>query len=705
MRRLRFAVRVGDRVLERELAWEEIRELKELVKQFCTWDPASREWIARPADVVKSAGAAARALSEAFGPEGEEVVRELVAADEELRRRAAERGEILLLPERYVEDYLAYQLLKKCCTPARVELAGSPIEYYRVDLEAAADFLASKGVKAGELESALVECLQEIDSSLAPEQEEVARRFAASMLGEEQAVLIEDGEGYALVTFPRRLAPEEYSRLLELCSVDYYVQRRGEAGLELVSLKLKFLESTSSRTFRIPYFAVPYVEQFARELGLDVEDRVDWPLREVDVPRADFELYGFQREALGAWKKAGMRGTVVIPTGGGKTFVAMAAIAELRVPTLICVTTVELAKQWKERLERYLGVSAGLLAGGRKQISELTVATYHSASKRLSKLYDRFGFVVYDEGHHLPADTFKEIAFRLKAKYSMVLSATPERADRNEALIYKAAGEPVFATSYLDLVKMGVLAPLVHERVYVELTPDESFQYARVEEGEELEDLRRTNELMNLALRARRKLEALEKLVELERGKILVFCQYVEQAKAAYEAVRKVEPKCALVTGSTAKGRRLRAFERFRGGEVRVLVTTTVLDEGVDVPDADVAIILSGSGQVRQMVQRVGRVLRWAPGKIAKVYEVIAKGTIEEALSRSRSIYKFFDYREVRAALEHALRLYNQPELRALIEEYESAPPERRRELLEKCREVYSGLGLGAPDRTLDSFA
>ena len=685
-RQLKFTVKLGDRLLVRVLPWSEVSRLKELVKEFSRWDPESRCWIAELSEVLRYAGLASSALSEAFGREGEEAVRRVVEADKRVREEAAERGELIVLPEDYIENYTAYKLFRRCSEPSLREIAGIPIRYFKLDVEKAAEFLLDEGIRPEELCNALLDLIQEVDPSITKRQVELVRE-AVGGLEEGGRVLIQDGETGAIVKFPRRLSSQEFSRLVELCSVDYYIQRACETGVELVATKLTFLDTLSSRAFRIPYFAVSDVKEYAIKLGFRVEERIEWPSRRVEISGSGVKLYRFQVEALEAWKRAGMRGTVVMPTGAGKTFVALAAMWELKLPSLVCVTTVELAKQWVRRIKEYLGVDSGLLAGGERRVEDFTVATYHSAARRLNELYDKFGLVVYDEGHHLPAETFREIALRLKARYSMVLSATPERADKNEALIYKAAGGPVYSASYLDLVLRGVLAPLRIERIYVDLTPRELLEYLKLEGGEELGELRRTTELMRIALSARNKLDALKTIVRSEEGRIIVFCQYLDQAEAAFKAVREVEPRCALITGSIAKGKRLRALRNFMRGELRVLVATTVLDEGVDVPDADVAVILSGSGQVRQMIQRVGRVLRWTPGKIARVYEIVARETIEEALSKSRSVFKLLDYREVRAAMEAATWAFGR--MRELIEEYRNAPLHRRGEILERAREEY----------------
>lgn len=685
---LSFKVKVGDIILSKDLPWNDVLRLKESVKQFCNWKADGKCWVARIEDIIRYPNLARGVLTDAFGQSGREIVDRLLAEDRRCRAVEAQRGKLLLLPSKYIKDYAAWRILKESSIVSAKNIAGTDLQYHLMDLGKAFRVLLKQGLNTEELVETLLDLLQTIDPAITNEQVEAVKRAYTLLAGPTDCVIIREiGIDGAMVLLPRSLSREDEALLEGKATVEYYRHRILEGKVELSQSKLRIIRKLNDKVLQIPYFAVPALKEVLESIGLKVLDEVNWCTRNIGVLGNPPSLYKFQEEALDAWLKAGMRGTIVMPTGAGKTYVAIAAISVLRVPTLICVTTVELARQWSRRIRECLNVKTGFLAGGDKRILDITVATYHSAAKNIYEIFDKFGFVIYDEGHHLPAETFKEIAFKLKAKYSMVLSATPDRADKNEVLIYRVSGEPVYKTSYYQLVLKGVLAPFQVEKIYVKLDRDEARNYAQLAEKLSSQDLRKASELIKIVSKAKAKLEVLKKIIESESGKTIVFCQYLDQAQAAYETVKSVEPRCVLITGSTQKGERLNAFEAFRKGVARVIVTTTVLDEGVDVPDADVAVVLSGSGQTRQMVQRLGRVLRWTPGKIAKVYEIIAENTIEEALSKSRSVFKLFDIREVKAALEIASAVYGK--MRNTIENYKSGSYESKEEFLEKARAEY----------------
>jgi len=686
-RPLTFTLSVAGKVLRRSLRWEEIARLKERIKRFARWDSASRAWVASPEDVARAGEEAMQVLHSVFGAEGLEIYNTIISEDRENRLRMLDRGVLLLLPRRYISDYSVYRAFSASSRPHPTPLAGSTAKYYVLDPGRFLASLLGEGVDVRGGPRSLEAILHEIDPLVLEEQVRYLEGLAKPVEGD--LTIVDGGMRGAIIVFRDRPAPHIVERLREACRVTYYVSKPGEQGVELEPRELVFIQQVSDTSFRVPYFSIPEVKKLAEDLGLRIADRVEWPRGRIAASKDAVQLYDFQREALEAWRSSGGRGTIVMPTGGGKTFIALAAIAEMSYPTLVCVTTLELARQWARRLREYLGLPSSILAGGSRDVGSVTVATYHSAARNLEAIYNRFNLVVFDEGHHLPAETFKEIALKIKAEHFMVLSATPERADRNEALIYKVAGGVVYSVSYLDLVLKGVLAPLKVEKVYVRLTPEEESKYRRVEHTP-ISDLRRTTLLIKLACQASRKLDALKTILRHEEGRVLVFCQFLEQARAAYDAAREVEPRTELITGSTPKGQRLRAFEKFSRGDVRVLVATTVLDEGVDVPDADVAVILSGSGQIRQMIQRGGRVLRWTPGKIAKIYEVVARDTIEEALSNSRSIFKVIDAGEARTALELATWAYQQ--MQELIDRYRKAGPAEKAAILRDAREAFTSL-------------
>jgi len=392
------------------------------------------------------------------------------------------------------------------------------------------------------------------------------------------------------------------SKLTELGTLKYFVERAllsSEGvyeGSELVERRLRVAHvSWREKCVTTPVALYQKYLDFLASEGFTVENKVE-ELPEVQIPlQKRFELLPHQEDAFKAWYRT-RRGTIAIFTRGGKSFIALEAIYTLRKPTLILVTTKELLQTWLDYLERYLGVpkhSVGILGAGERKLGGITIATYTSAVKALDALKGRFEFVVFDEAHHVPATTFKSVALNVDAIYRMALSATPERRDRNEQLLYELCGNLVFKLTYDDLMRLRVVAPI--ERF-------ESF----FAEGKE---------------------EKLSTLVQLlrryETSKVLVFTQYLTTAEEVYARLLKEGFKAELITGETPPLKRELAFKRFLEGRVNVLVTTTVLDEGVTVPDAEVAVIYEGTGEARQMIQRIGRVLGYQPGKTAKVFELV----------------------------------------------------------------------------------
>ncbi len=370
-----------------------------------------------------------------------------------------------------------------------------------------------------------------------------------------------------------------------------------------------------------------------------------------------FKLRDYQEEALEKWLEADGRGVVALPTGSGKTFIGLAAIARLRVPTLVVVYTREQLNQWREKIVKYLGVpygGVGLYYSDEKRVSGITITTYQTAYRHIGDLGGRFSLLIVDEVHHLPADKFRLIAVGILAPYRLGLSATPYREDGRHEELFRLMGGIVYFKPLSDLQREGYIAPYRVIPVFVALERGEARQYrelsreyrryargrsveqllrdARLGDESARQALRVLNRMRMLVAHSTSKLKAAKEIVDrelAEGSKIIVFTQYVSQALKASKYLG-----APAITGSTDKVRRRLILEGFREGRHRVLVMTTVGDEGLDIPDANVGIILSSTGSRRQFIQRLGRLLRPAPGKEAKLYEVIAKGTLEERYVR-----------------------------------------------------------------------
>jgi superfamily II DNA or RNA helicase len=351
---------------------------------------------------------------------------------------------------------------------------------------------------------------------------------------------------------------------------------------------------------------------------------------------------------------------VVLPSGAGKTLVGLEAVLRVRAATLVVVPTIDLLDQWRRAFSARLGLEASVLGGGEEGVSGVTVTTYSSAYSRADELGDRFHLVIFDEVHHLPSPNYMEVAQLLAAPYRLGLTATPEREDGRHELLPDLVGPIVFRLSPADL-RGSYLADYDVRRVYVELTDSEYSRYLELRRRLS-EDLRRLGvtlrsledfhrllsmaarnrvardaveawyESLRLAVNSEAKVERVRDLLrELRDEKVLVFTRDTEMA---YRLSREL--LVPAVTYKTPKEERAEVLRAFREGRYRVIVASTVFDEGVDVPDASVAIVVGGYGTSRQLIQRLGRVLRPKGGKRALLIELVTKGTADYRLSARR---------------------------------------------------------------------
>ena len=401
------------------------------------------------------------------------------------------------------------------------------------------------------------------------------------------------------------------------------------------------------------------VEHLRRE-RIPYEDRArayqpaSWPLR------ASRDPFPHQNEALEAWWGAGGRGIVVLPTGTGKTFLAVLAIHKAGRPAFVVTPTIDLLHQWYAELLVAFDAPVGLIGGGHYEIQPLTVTTYDSAHIHLDRWGNRFGLLIFDECHHLPGPSYLEAARGSLAPFRLGLTATPERQDGQEFLLEQLVGPIVYRREIKELAG-DFLAEYRAERLYVELSPEEQECYRRAREHYRqfcadhgislssangwqrfIQETCRSRdgraafeayrEQRRLALAAPAKLHILQKLLERHRhDRVLIFTY---DNATVYEIARRY--LVPAITHQTKAKERRHILQAFHAGEYNVVVTSRVLNEGVDVPAANIGIILSGSGTVREHVQRLGRLLRKYCEKQALLYEVVTRGTAEEFTSDRR---------------------------------------------------------------------
>lgn len=413
------------------------------------------------------------------------------------------------------------------------------------------------------------------------------------------------------------------------------------------------------------YVGLPYkyrdVLDYFRASGVEVEDHVMDPLPFPSVSEPKVKLREYQERSLEAWKSAGRRGVIVLPTGAGKTIIGIKAIGELKVSTLIVVPTVDLLGLWRSSIARHLGVAAGQLGGGEESLSGITITTYDSLYSRADSIGNRFYLVIFDEVHHLPSPGYAEAAQLLASPYRMGLTATPEREDGRHRLLPDLVGQIVIRVSPSEL-RGRYLADYEVKRVYVSLTDEEYSRYLELRQrlsrdldrlGLKLRSLDDFHRLLSLAARdrvARDAVEAwheslriavnseakLEKLREIladhRDDKVFVFTRDTEMA---YKISRRF--LIPAITYKTPKDERRAILEGFNKGVYRAIVASTVLDEGIDVPDANVAVVVGGYGTPRQLIQRLGRILRPKDGKTATLIELVTRGTVDYRISRRRA--------------------------------------------------------------------
>jgi len=421
--------------------------------------------------------------------------------------------------------------------------------------------------------------------------------------------------------------------------------------------------------FRAPASAYAAVRRAFGRGDDAVEDRARGYGELADGARVHREPRPYQAEALAAWRARQGRGVVVLPTGAGKTWVACLAIDDKRRSTLVIAPTLDLVRQWYDVLRTTFGVPVGVIGGGEYDVRSLTVSTYDSAHIHMEHLGNRFGLVVFDECHHLPGPAYALAARACVAPFRLGLTATPERADGRHSDFDELVGPIVYRKDIVDLsADGGYLAPYDTVRLTVELGPEDRrahdeargiyrdflarngirmsspsgwsdfiIRSARSEDGRRAMAAYRRQR--DIAFAAPAKLDYVALLLDRHRDdRTLLFTQ---DNATAYEISRRF--LVPIITHETRVRERSEILAGLADGGYGAVVTSKVLNEGVDIPDAAVAIVVSGSASVREHVQRLGRVLRARAGKRALLYELVTASTTEtftSARRRDHSAYR-----------------------------------------------------------------
>jgi len=378
------------------------------------------------------------------------------------------------------------------------------------------------------------------------------------------------------------------------------------------------------------------LKQALLKIGWPAEDLagyVDGEKHPISLAENGWHLRSYQREAVQSFW-AGGSGVVVLPCGAGKTLVGAAAMAEASATTLILVTNTVAGRQWKRELIARTSLTAdeiGEYSGERKEIRPVTIATYQVLTTRRGGAFSHldlfgardWGLIVYDEVHLLPAPIFRFTA-DLQARRRLGLTATLVREDGREGDVFSLIGPKRYDAPWKDIESQGWIAPADCTEVRVTLTDAERMAYATAE----------PEERYRMAATARTKLPVIKALVDRHAGdQVLVIGGYIDQLHQLGEYL-----DAPIVEGSTTNKERERLFDAFRSGEVKTLVISRVGNFSIDLPEAAVAVQVSGSfGSRQEEAQRLGRVLRpKADGRQAHFYTVVARDTIDTEYAAHR---------------------------------------------------------------------
>jgi superfamily II DNA or RNA helicase len=412
------------------------------------------------------------------------------------------------------------------------------------------------------------------------------------------------------------------------------------------------------RAYRAPARKYAVLTNWLRTAGVRFEDIENRP-RSIADAWSSIDLRPYQEAALSAWDLASRRGVVALPTGSGKTRLALAAMQRTQLSALCLVPTRVLLDQWSRAIAAVYRGPIGCYGDGVRRPEPVTVATFEAAYRHMHEIGDRFDLVVVDEVHHFGGGVRDEALEMAIADTRLGLTATPPRDSRAATSLSDLVGPTVFELAVADLTG-GFLASFDTMTLYLDLSSEERSAYTNLSAiftavyanfrravpeaswadfskhavgtaagRRALAAWREMRRLLSFTDSKRRALRSL--LARHRDSRVLVF---TADNDTAYAIAR--ENLVMPLTCDIGRHERDDVLERFRCGDLRTLVSARVLNEGLDVPDADVAIVVGGALGEREHVQRIGRLLRPSEGKRAIAYELVTRNTAEVGQARRR---------------------------------------------------------------------
>jgi len=411
-------------------------------------------------------------------------------------------------------------------------------------------------------------------------------------------------------------------------------------------------EQIDERTLKIEPGMRGHIKHALIELGFPAEDIAGYTTGDhlsielLDETRlgTSFLLRQYQQDAIGSFYAGGSifggSGTIVLPCGAGKTIVGMGVMSKLDCHTLIITPSTIAARQWIDELVDKTTISKddiGEYSGESKEIKPVTIATYQILSHRSKndefphlKLFNErnWGLIVYDEVHLLPAPIFR-ITAEIQSMRRLGLTATLVREDGKETEVFSLIGPKKYDAPWKDLEKQGWIAKAVCSEIRISMPEEFRLKYAMAKDRQKY----------RISAENPQKIEPVKEIVKYHRGKgdkILIIGMYLDQLTGISELLH-----APLLTGKTPNKERIELYDRFRNGETDVLVVSKVANFAIDLPDANVAVQISGTfGSRQEEAQRLGRILRpKKDGSIAHFYSIVTKDTRDQDYSAKRQIF------------------------------------------------------------------